>query len=186
MTPAQFARLRQVYPDARLVDVGRWRDFHRLHAAGARHASPRRLAAVAARARAAGEPVYVISPTGTNAARAVSDLCEAGVDNVVAIAGGTTAWRAEGLPVVHGAGPAAWARGVIAMLAIATLLHRAVFHADLYVILLLAPVGFILVGLALWSDADHDAEDAEDAAARRRRRRPKVRPPRNGHLLSVG
>ena len=68
---------------------------------------------------------------------------------------------------------------IVAMLAIATLLHRAVFHADLSVILLLAPVGFVLVGLALWSDADHDAEDAEDAAARRH---PKARAPYNGHL----
>jgi hypothetical protein len=57
---------------------------------------------MAARNGSAGELLYVICKSGARAAKAVEKFRAAGFDNVISVAGGTTAWADAGLPVVRG------------------------------------------------------------------------------------
>ena len=59
-------------------------------------------AITAARNGRSGEPIYLICQSGNRSSKALQKFVDAGVENVVNVEGGTTAWVDAGLPVVRG------------------------------------------------------------------------------------
>jgi rhodanese-related sulfurtransferase len=104
-SPADVAERRQQGLPADLIDVRTPVEYSAVHAEGARLIPLDKLdprAVMAARNGSAGEPLYVICKSGARAAKAVEKFRAAGFDNVISVAGGTTAWADAGLPVVRG------------------------------------------------------------------------------------
>lgn len=88
-----------------LVDVRMPTEFREVHAEGAKNypldsLDPQAIAT--ARNGRADQPLYVICKSGGRSSRAVQKFLDAGIDNVVNVDGGTTAWVDAGLPVVRG------------------------------------------------------------------------------------
>jgi rhodanese-related sulfurtransferase len=85
-----------------LVDVRTPGEFETVHASGARLVPLDRLnvqQVLAGRKASADEPLYLICKSGGRSAKACEQLMQAGLHNVVSVAGGTEAWQAAGLPV---------------------------------------------------------------------------------------
>jgi rhodanese-related sulfurtransferase len=104
-SPADVAERRQQGLPADLIDVRTPVEYAAVHAEGARLIPLDKLdprAVMAARNGSAREPLYVICKSGARAAKAVEKFRAAGFDNVISVAGGTTAWADAGLPVVRG------------------------------------------------------------------------------------
>ncbi|NNC10054.1 sulfurtransferase, partial [Corallococcus exiguus] len=86
---------------AAVFDVDRRAAFERQHIAGARFAVPDRLAAFVADLPA-GQAVLLTSPDGLLPRTVAPELAARTGRDVRAIAGGTAAWAAAGLPVEAG------------------------------------------------------------------------------------
>ena len=89
-----------------LLDVRTRAEFSRVHALGAMLIPLDELdpAAIAVQRRDATAPLYILCQSGGRAANACQRLRDAGLANVVRIAGGTDAWEKAGLPVERGGG----------------------------------------------------------------------------------
>ncbi|MFK7735736.1 MAG: rhodanese-like domain-containing protein [Pirellulaceae bacterium] len=88
-----------------LIDVRMPTEFREVHAEGAVNVPLDTLDpnAVAERlAASSGKPIYVICKSGGRSTMATQKFLDAGVDNVVNVEGGTTAWVNAGLPVQRG------------------------------------------------------------------------------------
>lgn len=85
-----------------IIDVRRATSYYETHVPGARlvpmeELDPRALE----KARAPGQPLFVICQIGVRSLEAARLLLRAGHENVVNVSGGTRAWEQEGYPVVH-------------------------------------------------------------------------------------
>jgi rhodanese-related sulfurtransferase len=110
-----------------LVDVRTVGEYASGHAVGAVSLPLHQISPEAVRASRLKEavgPTYVICQTGSRSQHACQRLAEAGLTDVVNVAGGTAAWRAAGLPIEpRGSGTRlglpGWVRniGVLAVLA---------------------------------------------------------------------
>ena len=90
---------------AAIIDVRTPVEFREVHARGADNVplaelDPNRV--MQGRNANAEQPLYVMCKTGGRAARACAKFAAAGYADVVSVEGGTDAWEAAGLPVVHG------------------------------------------------------------------------------------
>jgi rhodanese-related sulfurtransferase len=88
-----------------LIDVRMPTEYREVHAVGAQNfpldvLDPKQIAA--ARNGRSHEPLYVICKSGNRSSKAVQKFLDAGIENVVNVEGGTTAWVAAGLSVVRG------------------------------------------------------------------------------------
>lgn len=96
---------KQRHSQVDLVDVRTPIEFREVHADGAQNWPLDALdpkAIVESRNGRSDEPVYVICNSGNRSSKAVKRFHDAGFDNVVNVAGGTTAWVEASLPVVRG------------------------------------------------------------------------------------
>lgn len=88
-----------------LVDVRMPTEFREVHAEGAVNYPLDSLnpqSVVESRNGTADEPIYVICKGGNRSTKAVQKFLDAGIENVVNVEGGTTAWVQAGFPSVHG------------------------------------------------------------------------------------
>lgn len=88
-----------------LIDVRMPTEFREVHAERAKNVpldslNPQTIAA-SCNGRS-GEPLYLICRSGNRSGQACKKFVDAGIENVVNVDGGTTAWVAAGLPVVRG------------------------------------------------------------------------------------
>lgn len=88
-----------------LIDVRMPVEYREVHAEGAQNypldvLDPRAIAS--SRNGRSAEPLYVICKSGNRSTKAVQKFLDAGIENVVNVEGGTTAWDAAGLPVKRG------------------------------------------------------------------------------------
>lgn len=88
-----------------LIDVRMPAEYREVHAEGAKNhpldvLDPKAIAT--ARNGQSAEPLYVICKSGNRSTKAVQKFLDAGIENVVNVAGGTAAWDAAGLPVRRG------------------------------------------------------------------------------------
>lgn len=88
-----------------LIDVRMPTEYREVHAEGAKNypldvLDPKAIAT--ARNGRSAEPLYVICKSGNRSSKAVQKFLDAGIENVVNVEGGTTAWDAAGLPVQRG------------------------------------------------------------------------------------
>jgi len=88
-----------------LIDVRMPTEFREVHADGAINVpldslDPRAVAN--SRNGRSDQPLYVICKSGNRSTKAVQKFLDAGIDSVVNVDGGTTAWVSAGLPVVRG------------------------------------------------------------------------------------
>ncbi len=91
--------------EVELIDVRTPVEYRQVHAAYARNLPLDSLdpqAVATSRQRNSDEPLYVICQAGNRSSKAVQKLIEAGVEHVVNVDGGTSAWVDAGLPVVRG------------------------------------------------------------------------------------
>ncbi len=88
-----------------LIDVRMPTEFREIHAECAKNVPLDSLDPAAiegARNGRTGQPLYVICKSGNRSSKAVQKFLDAGIENVVNVDGGTTAWVSAGLPVVRG------------------------------------------------------------------------------------
>ncbi|TWU39704.1 rhodanese-like domain-containing protein [Novipirellula artificiosorum] len=88
-----------------LIDVRMPTEFREVHAECAKNVpleslDPNEVAG--SRSNGSAEPIYLICRSGNRSAQACKKFIDAGIENVVNVEGGTTAWAAAGLPVVRG------------------------------------------------------------------------------------
>lgn len=88
-----------------LIDVRTPVEFREVHAQGARNVpldslDPQQVAA--SHNALSKEPIHVICRTGGRSSKAVKKFLDAGIENVIDVAGGTQAWEQAGLPVTRG------------------------------------------------------------------------------------
>lgn len=96
---------KQTSGEVDLIDVRMPAEYREVHASGAKNfplhgLDPKAIART--RSGRAGEPWYVICQSGNRSSKAVQKFLDAGIENVVNVDGGTTAWVGAGLPVVRG------------------------------------------------------------------------------------
>ena len=87
-----------------LIDVRTPAEFREVHAQGARNVPLDALdpKSVAESLGQNGQPIYVICRSGTRSAQAAQKFLDAGINQVVSVEGGTSAWDDAGLPVNRG------------------------------------------------------------------------------------
>jgi rhodanese-related sulfurtransferase len=88
-----------------LIDVRMPVEFREVHADGAQNYPLDSLnpkAIVEGRNGRSAEPLYLICKSGNRSSKAVQKFIDAGIENVVSVEGGTTAWDQAGLPVKRG------------------------------------------------------------------------------------
>lgn len=88
-----------------LIDVRTPVEYRAVHAEYAKNfpldaLNPQTIAA--RRERRPDEPLYVICQSGSRSSKAVQKFLDAGIEHVINVDGGTSAWVAAGLPVIHG------------------------------------------------------------------------------------
>ena len=104
ITVHQLAQL-QSRSDVPIVDVRMPTEFREVHAQGAKNYPLDSLdpeSIVRSLNGQTGDPIYVICKGGNRSSKAVKKFLDAGLDHVVDVQGGTTAWVEAGLPVVRG------------------------------------------------------------------------------------
>lgn len=104
ITPRDLADKRALDAKLELLDVRTPAEFREIHVAFARNVPLDRLDARAIGKACSGsgvQPLYVICRSGSRGRQACEQLSAAGL-NAVNVEGGTLAWEAAGLPVVHG------------------------------------------------------------------------------------
>ena len=138
--------------DSLLVDVSDPSDFHRLHAAGSSLVSLKDTMSLARQARAVNMKLYMISRQGRVADAFRTELQRDGIDNVVAIRGGTEAWAASGLPVCR-TSPARKAMLYLTELALLIgVVTGAIVYPGMVMFVVLAAAVLIVAGLAMYED----------------------------------
>ncbi|MEM9645096.1 MAG: rhodanese-like domain-containing protein [Planctomycetota bacterium] len=85
-----------------LVDVRMPAEYREVHAQGAENFPLDSLDPGSFTGRTTDQPLYVICKSGGRSTKAVEKLVDAGVQDVVNVIGGTTAWVNAGLPVSTG------------------------------------------------------------------------------------
>jgi rhodanese-related sulfurtransferase len=88
-----------------LIDVRTPVEFRQLHAVGATNIPIDVLGLENIRGARSGrsdDPLYVICASGQRSRRSIQKLTKLGIDNVVNVDGGTSAWEQAGLPVIRG------------------------------------------------------------------------------------
>jgi rhodanese-related sulfurtransferase len=88
-----------------LVDVRMPTEFRQVHIRGARNYPLDSLdpqAITKSRSGGSGEPIYLICKSGGRSSKALQKFMDAGVENVIEVEGGTSAWVNAGLPVNRG------------------------------------------------------------------------------------
>ena len=88
-----------------LVDVRTPAEYGEVHAVGAVNQPLDSIDPAGVQAGRNGrseEPLYLICKSGSRSAMAVKKFVAQGIENVVSVEGGTSAWDAAGLPVVRG------------------------------------------------------------------------------------
>lgn len=88
-----------------LIDVRMPTEYREVHAVGAINVPLDSLnpsAVAASRGDRSDQPVYVICKGGNRSSKAVQKFLDAGIENVVNVDGGTSAWVDAHLPVVRG------------------------------------------------------------------------------------
>lgn len=106
-----------------LIDVRSPAEYNGGHAEGAANLPLPQVtpeAVQALRKGRDGEPVYIICQSGGRSQAACNLLANAGMTHIINVVGGTSAWKAAGLPVTQG--PASWQQyirpaGIVLMLA---------------------------------------------------------------------
>ncbi len=101
----ELARKHENEESVDLIDLRMPREFREVHAECARSFPLDSLdpnAIAASRNGRSGEPLYLICQSGNRSGQAHKKFVDAGIENVVNVEGGTTAWVAAGLPVVRG------------------------------------------------------------------------------------
>lgn len=96
---------KQSQGDVELIDVRMPTEYREVHARGAVNVPLDGLDPMAvADSVGAGEgkPIYVICKSGNRSSKATQMFMNAGIDHVVNVDGGTTAWVDAGLPVIRG------------------------------------------------------------------------------------
>ena len=96
---------KQRQTDVDLIDVRMPTEYREVHADGAVNFPLDSLdpkAIVDSVGASADKPVYVICKSGNRSSKATQQFLNAGIENVVNVDGGTTAWVEAGLPAVHG------------------------------------------------------------------------------------
>jgi rhodanese-related sulfurtransferase len=96
---------KQSQTDVDLIDVRMPTEYRQVHAEGAVNVPLDSLdpkAVAASVGVEAGSPVYVICKSGNRSSKAVQKFVDAGIEHVINVDGGTTAWVDAGLPVVEG------------------------------------------------------------------------------------
>ena len=96
---------RQADGELDLIDVRTPVEYREVHAEGAVNMpldsiDPKAIAA--SRNGRSDHPLYLICKSGNRSSKAAQKFIDAGVENVVSVDGGTTAWANAGLPVVRG------------------------------------------------------------------------------------
>ena len=96
---------KQSETDVDIVDVRMPTEFREVHADGATNypldsLNPKTIEE--SRNGRSGQPIYVICKSGNRSSKAAQKFLDAGLDHVVNVEGGTTAWVQAGLPVVRG------------------------------------------------------------------------------------
>jgi rhodanese-related sulfurtransferase len=121
LSPAEVYDLQRGGQVIDLVDVRTGLEFRALHAQDARWVPLGKLtpeSVMAGRRGSADQPLYLICQSGGRSRAACDRLAAAGL-KVVNVAGGTSAWKRAGLPVVRGAGGAGGLSGAIRLGAVA-------------------------------------------------------------------
>jgi rhodanese-related sulfurtransferase len=104
LPPGDVAALLREVPTTRLLDVRTPAEFETEHIAGAYNVPLDTLAEHGAEIRAqVADPVVLVCRSGQRARRAEEALAAAGMSNLHVLAGGMTAWVADGRPVRRGA-----------------------------------------------------------------------------------
>lgn len=96
---------RQADGELDLIDVRTPVEYREIHAEGAVNMPLDSIdpKAIAASRNGRGEhPLYLICKSGNRSSKAAQKFIDAGIENVVSVDGGTTAWANAGLPVVRG------------------------------------------------------------------------------------
>ncbi len=88
-----------------LIDVRMPTEYREVHAEGAVNfpldsLNPKSVAD--SLVNGSGKPIYVICKSGNRSTKATQKFLDAGIENVVNVEGGTTAWVDAGLPVKRG------------------------------------------------------------------------------------
>ncbi|WP_404304507.1 rhodanese-like domain-containing protein [Neorhodopirellula lusitana] len=129
----------------KLVDVRMPTEYREVHASAAQNFPLDSLdpQAIASTLHAsATDPLYVICKSGGRSTKAVQQFLNAGIDNVVNVEGGTTAWVQAGLPVVRGQKTVSLERQVRILAGLLTLLGAVLgFFVHPYLIGLSAFIG---------------------------------------------
>ncbi len=105
ITPRSLAELCKNGKPINFIDVRTPMEFQELHVPQARNISLDELdpaAVMEARSGSREEPLYFICRSGSRGRQACEKFLVAGYTNVFNVEGGTLAWAACGLPVVHG------------------------------------------------------------------------------------
>jgi rhodanese-related sulfurtransferase len=102
ISPSELARLRAAGQPVQLIDVRTPAEFQEVHVDFARNVPLDQLQPEALMPGGSGEALYVICRSGNRGKQACQKLQAVGLD-VVNVEGGTLAWEAAGLPLVHGA-----------------------------------------------------------------------------------
>jgi rhodanese-related sulfurtransferase len=102
ISPSELARLRAAGQPVQLIDVRTPAEFQEVHVDFARNVPLDQLQPEALMPGGSGEALYVICRSGSRGKQACQKLEAVGLD-VVNVEGGTLAWEAAGLPLVHGA-----------------------------------------------------------------------------------
>ena len=101
--PSELAKLQTNDQSISLIDVRMPAEFQGTHAKGAVNHPLDSLdtkAIMGARNGSADQPLYVICQMGGRSRKACEQFIADGFSNVVNVAGGTTLWESQGLPVV--------------------------------------------------------------------------------------
>ena len=88
-----------------LIDVRTPVEFREVHAVGARNIpldtiNPQQI--ISQRNGNSDQPLYLICKSGSRSAKAAEKFISAGIENVISVQGGTSAWDQAGLPVRRG------------------------------------------------------------------------------------
>ncbi len=133
-----------------IIDVRTPIEYREVHIRGAKlipldELDPRQI-----RSNATGAPLYLVCKSGGRAAKACEKFAAAGFDNLFSIEGGTTAWEAAGLPVVHSQSCISLERqvriaaGTLVLIGIAL---GALVHPAFYALAALVGAGLVFAGV---------------------------------------
>jgi rhodanese-related sulfurtransferase len=152
ITPAEFWKTHAFLHDATLIDVSDSVDFSHIHVEGSVHLPPQDVVKVVSQAKVCDKRLYLISRHGKFAAALGGELERRGYDNVTAIAGGTEAWAASGLPVSCERTLAEDLLIAIAVFIVVGSIIGSIIIADLLMLPVLAMAVFIAVALVRCAD----------------------------------